>query len=174
MINSLQNTHIHLVKEWNLSKTDQFLPEEVTADSHRRVWWKCTSGHEEFNPIRIRVRNNGCIQCKREAKRILEANKELDKNPLTGTFTDLIHNPNMKLIEVLGLPQDFTANISIESLYEGDDEFDRRIYLSLKRYGLDTVDQILQLTYNKLDSIRNLGERSQIKLYTILKSKFCC
>ncbi|WP_438286912.1 zinc-ribbon domain-containing protein [Paenibacillus hubeiensis] len=53
--NSFKDIPGHLVEEWNFSKTKNFLPEDVTAESHRRVWWKCTFGHEEFDPIRVRV-----------------------------------------------------------------------------------------------------------------------
>ena len=37
-----------LLEEWDYEKNENIKPDEVTAFSHKRVWWKCAEGHLQF------------------------------------------------------------------------------------------------------------------------------
>ena len=61
--NDLQTVNPTLVKEWNYDKNSGLTPSDVMPDSGKKVWWKCSKGHEW--QARIQHRNNGigCPYC---------------------------------------------------------------------------------------------------------------
>lgn len=63
---SLLLTHPKIAAEW--SDRNPFSPNDVTAGSHDRVWWKCKYGHEWQTVINNRVSNGtGCPYCSHHA-----------------------------------------------------------------------------------------------------------
>ena len=44
--NALTSTHPNLVKEWHYQKNGKLQPSDVTAGSHKKVWWQCKSSIE--------------------------------------------------------------------------------------------------------------------------------
>src|SRR5262249_3963543 len=42
--NCLATTHPDLLNEWHPTKNGTLRPDDVTASSHKRVWWKCPKG----------------------------------------------------------------------------------------------------------------------------------
>jgi len=66
--NDLLTTNQVLTKEWNYEKNGYLKPENVSAGSSRKVWWKCSKcGYEWQAIINARVKGRGCPNC-REAK----------------------------------------------------------------------------------------------------------
>ena len=61
--NDLQTANPTLAKEWNYKKNDNLKPENFTASSGRKVWWKCNQGHEWQATIYSRNQGNGCPYC---------------------------------------------------------------------------------------------------------------
>ena len=62
--NDLQTTHPKLIQEWDYIKNKPLLPTMVSHGSHRKVWWKCSKGHEWQDMISNRVRgNHDCPIC---------------------------------------------------------------------------------------------------------------
>ncbi|MDG0059150.1 zinc-ribbon domain-containing protein [Priestia sp. P5] len=62
--NDLESQNPDLAKEWHLNKNAPLLPTMVTANSHKKVWWVCKSGHEWEAVISNRNRlGRGCPQC---------------------------------------------------------------------------------------------------------------
>lgn len=53
--NSLAEYSERLVKEWNYEKNGDLLPENVPWSSSRKVWWKCSKGHEWEVQIYLRT-----------------------------------------------------------------------------------------------------------------------
>ena len=66
--NDLQTLNPVLAKEWNYEKNDGLSPADVTPNSHKTVWWKCSEGHEWQAAIGNRHRGNGCPKCYKERK----------------------------------------------------------------------------------------------------------
>ena len=61
--NDLQTINPELAKEWSYEQNDGLTPEEVTPNSNKKVWWKCSKGHEWQAAICDRNRGNGCPYC---------------------------------------------------------------------------------------------------------------
>ena len=62
--NDLQTTHPQLIDEWDFSKNTTLGPTEVSAGSHKKVWWICSHGHEWKSTVSNRSRGNrNCPIC---------------------------------------------------------------------------------------------------------------
>ena len=67
--NDLQTVNPDLASEWNYEKNDGLTPSEVMPNSHKKVWWMCSNGHEWQALIGNRHKGNGCPQCAREKRK---------------------------------------------------------------------------------------------------------
>ena len=61
--NDLATVNPKLASEWNYEKNDGLKPTNVTAGSHKKVWWKCSDGHEWQAEIHSRNSGTGCPYC---------------------------------------------------------------------------------------------------------------
>lgn len=62
--NDLATLFPNLVKEWIAEKNVPLNPENVTAYSNKRVWWRCEKGHEWKAVISSRTsESSGCPYC---------------------------------------------------------------------------------------------------------------
>lgn len=59
--NDIATTHPDLSLEWHPGKNDNLKPSQFTSGSHKKVWWKCTEGHEW--PATITERTTGGTGC---------------------------------------------------------------------------------------------------------------
>ena len=58
----LATTHPHILKLWD--PRNKLSPRQVTAGSHRKVWWICEKGHEwEAVIASVAVEGSGCPYC---------------------------------------------------------------------------------------------------------------
>ena len=64
--NDLQTVNPTLAKEWNYEKNMGLTPVDVKPNSDKKVWWKCSRGHEWQTRISHRNAGSGCPQCTRE------------------------------------------------------------------------------------------------------------
>ena len=55
--NDLQTVNPTLSKEWNYDKNGGLTPAELTPNSNKKIWWKCSKGHEW--QATIHSRNSG-------------------------------------------------------------------------------------------------------------------
>ena len=63
--NDLQTVNPILAKEWNYEKNNGLTPVDVMPNSGKKVWWKCSNGHEWQATIDHRNKGTGCPQCAR-------------------------------------------------------------------------------------------------------------
>lgn len=61
--NCLETLRPELAKQWNYEKNGALTPQNVTKGSGKKVWWKCSKGHEWQAAICHRARNSGCPYC---------------------------------------------------------------------------------------------------------------
>lgn len=62
--NDLATVNPGLAAEWHPTKNGELRPTMVTANSNKRVWWRCEKGHEWQQSVAIRNgRGNGCPYC---------------------------------------------------------------------------------------------------------------
>lgn len=52
-----------IAAEWHPTKNGSLTPRQVMPGSHRKVWWKCSQGHEWQAEIRARISGSGCPLC---------------------------------------------------------------------------------------------------------------
>lgn len=64
--NDLQTVNSHLATEWNYEKNGNLKPSNFTANSGKKVWWKCKKGHEWQAVIGDRNNGKGCPICDSE------------------------------------------------------------------------------------------------------------
>lgn len=65
--NDLVTTHPEIAKEWNYEKNGHLKPIEVKAGSNKKVWWKCSKGHEWQAVINTRTQGyQKCKKCKQK------------------------------------------------------------------------------------------------------------
>lgn len=64
--NDLQTVNSTLAEEWNYEKNGNLKPEKFTANSNKKVWWKCQKGHEWQATIANRNKGRGCPVCNSE------------------------------------------------------------------------------------------------------------
>ena len=67
--NDLQTVNPTLAKEWNYERNTELTPADVTSHSNKKVWWKCSKGHEWQATINNRNNGNGCPVCAREKRK---------------------------------------------------------------------------------------------------------
>ena len=61
--NSIENKYPYLVKEWNYEKNGVLKPNMISSKSGKKVWWKCSKGHEWQAAVSSRVKNHNCPYC---------------------------------------------------------------------------------------------------------------
>ena len=64
--NDLQTVNPILAKEWNYDKNNGLTPTDVLPNSDKKVWWKCSKGHEWQTTIAGRNNGSGCPICNSE------------------------------------------------------------------------------------------------------------
>ncbi len=67
--NDLETINPALAKEWNYEQNGNLIPENFTANSHTKVWWKCSKGHEWQAEIKSRNAGCGCPECAKEKRK---------------------------------------------------------------------------------------------------------
>ena len=63
--NDLQTINPHLAEEWNYEKNNGLTPADVMPNSGKKVWWKCSEGHEWQAKIQSRNNGSGCPICRK-------------------------------------------------------------------------------------------------------------
>ena len=61
--NDLATTNPLLAMQWDYEKNVGTMPTQVTANSHKKVYWKCKKGHSWCATIKSRNEGNNCPYC---------------------------------------------------------------------------------------------------------------
>jgi hypothetical protein len=96
--NSLKTKYPELALQWHPVKNGDLTPENVTAASGKKVWWKCENVHEWQAKVYSRNEGHGCPYCsgsKSSKDKSLKA-----KNPLLASQWHPVKNGDLK-------PEDF-------------------------------------------------------------------
>jgi len=65
--NCLANLYPQIAKEWHPDKNGPLTPKDVTKGSKKRIWWRCSEGHEWQAPVYDRTNGKGCPYCAHRA-----------------------------------------------------------------------------------------------------------
>ena len=67
--NDLESQNPEVAAQWNYTLNTSFGPDEVTSNSHKKVWWICpTCGYVYLAQIKSRNRGTGCPKCAGKCK----------------------------------------------------------------------------------------------------------
>ena len=58
-----QNGRMELLIEWNYEKNNAYSPKTITYGSQKKLWWKCSQGHEWESSVSDRTRGRNCPFC---------------------------------------------------------------------------------------------------------------
>lgn len=61
--NDLKTLYPDIAAEWDLEKNASLIPEQITGNTKKKVWWRCKRGHSYRSFAHNRVRNKGCPYC---------------------------------------------------------------------------------------------------------------
>ena len=61
--NDLATQHPELARQWDYRKNAPLVPADISAGSHRSVWWRCEKGHSWRASIHSRASGCGCPIC---------------------------------------------------------------------------------------------------------------
>ena len=101
-INDLQTVNPALATEWNYERNSGLMPMDVLPNSNKKVWWKCSKGHEWQSTVANRNNGNGCPYC-------LGRYAVKGKNDLQTVNPALVKEWNYEKNDDLK-PEEFTAN----------------------------------------------------------------
>ncbi len=73
----LATTNPDLAAEWNYER-NEITPSEISSGSGKKVWWKCSEGHEYEAIVYDRANGNGCPYC--AGKKVLKGYNDLASN----------------------------------------------------------------------------------------------
>jgi very-short-patch-repair endonuclease len=76
---SLLESHPALAAEWHPDKNGSLTPNDLTAGSGKKIWWKCEKGHEWQAAICNRSSGSGCPFC--AGKKVCQDNCLTTVNP---------------------------------------------------------------------------------------------
>ena len=100
--NYLKTYYPHLVNEWDYEKNKGIKPTDVLCGSNKKVWWKCSKGHEWESSIYSRTRGDGCPYC--SSRRLLKGYNDFETlNPIAVKDWDYEKNNGL-------LPSDVMPN----------------------------------------------------------------
>ena len=92
--NDLETVNPSLVKEWNYDRNADLRPENFTANSGVKVWWKCKNGHEWQARIANRNYEQGCPYC--ASQKVLTGYNDLQTvNPILASEWNSEKNGNL-------------------------------------------------------------------------------
>ncbi len=98
--NDLQTVNPTLAKEWNYEKNGNLRPVNVTANSHKKVWWKCSKGHEWQATIDHRNKGRGCSYC--AGQKVLRGYNDLQTvNPILAKEWNYEKNTGLSPMDVM-------------------------------------------------------------------------
>ena len=96
-----------LIKQWHPFKNGDLKPENFTAGSHKKIWWKCplADDHEWEARISERIRGNGCPCC--SCHKVVNSNSLFSTHPKLAAEWHPVKNGSL-------LPNDVTAHLKIK------------------------------------------------------------
>ena len=100
--NDLASTNPIVASDWNYEKNNGLLPTMITSGSNKKVWWKCSLGHEWQAAVVERAeRGTGCPYCANQ-KVWIGFNDLTTTNP--SIASEWNYNRNQKLLPTMVPP----------------------------------------------------------------------
>ena len=172
-INDLRTSYSEIAKEWHPTKNGELTPNDVTAGSHKKVWWQCSKfKHHEWDAV-IKSRSksgNGCPHCTNQSSipevRVL--------SELESIFKSVISRKKINGVEVDIYIPEIEIAIEYDGVYYHKDKLktDRKKNNFLEKEGirLIRVREIPLKKVNKIDILVNNVELKKDDLNKLLRA----
>ena len=100
--NDLASTNPTVANEWNYEKNIGLLPTMISSGSNKKVWWRCSKGHEWQAAVVSRaIRGTGCPYCANQ-KVLIGFNDLTTTNP--NIASEWNYNKNQELLPTMVPP----------------------------------------------------------------------
>lgn len=73
-VNDLETKYPGIAKEWHPTKNGNLKPSDVTSQSEKRVWWKCSKCGDEWQTMVASRTRRGLLYCNKCKRRFLKKN----------------------------------------------------------------------------------------------------
>lgn len=123
---SVSKLYPHIAKEWNYDKNGLLTPEMFTATSHKKVWWRCSKGHEWEAIISNRTdKNRGCPYCSNQKILAIE-------NSVAYTHPQILEYWDFEKNEISPYDISFGADKIVHFKCKSNHEFSALLYAFIK------------------------------------------
>ncbi len=165
-INDLTTTHPEIAKEWHPIKNNNLTPQNITAGSNKRIWWKCIMcGHEWQTSVYHRSINaSGCPKCRHSKRKNSAKQDSLNiTHPKIAKDWHISKNGKLK-------PGMFTKGSRYKAwwkchicgkesqkeikLYNGCTNCKKNERLSIKNLAIEKPNLIKEWNYNKNNNLK--------------------
>ena len=68
-VNDLATLNPSLAQEWDYERNQNLTPNQISPNSHKKVWWICKNGHEWEAQVKSRNYGCGCPMCAKGRKK---------------------------------------------------------------------------------------------------------
>lgn len=110
-----------LMAEWHWAKNTAlgFDPQKLTYGSKKRVWWKCTQGHEWPAIIYNRSKGKGCKKCANHviSQKLRETKLRVGENDLASQRPDLLKEWDYLQNSTIATPETITIGNSSKKVH---------------------------------------------------------
>ena len=142
--NDLATLNPKLAAEWHPSLNGELRPFDFMPGSNKRVWWKCSKGHEWQNTVNVRNGGNGCPYCSNQM--LLKGYNDLETvNPMLAKQWHPTLNGDLTSSDVM-----FGSNKKAWWLCEKGHEWQAQISSRNKGAGCMTCYNLRRRNKNKM------------------------
>lgn len=171
-VNDLQTIYPDLAKEWHPTKNGTLQPHQVTAKSSKKIWWKCSKGHEWKTAVNHRANGSGCPYCRNALQTSFPEQaiyyyvKIAYADAING-YTDIFKNHGMELD--IYIP---SLNIGIE--YDGSAFHKTKVQQQreMKKYRIcqDNGILLIRIRENTVDNVDNICDKAILLIGNLTES----
>jgi len=163
---SLAQANPKLAGEWHPAKNGAITPDNITANSGRKVWWMCKKGHEWQAVVAGRNYGSGCPFCKPKTSALeLQIYSEMKY-----IFNNIGQRKKIDGIECDIFIPDLKVGIEVDGVYwhkhKLSDDKNKTLYfrnkgiflIRLREKGLDKISEN-DITFSSKDKAFNLAKK---------------
>jgi hypothetical protein len=125
--NDLVTAQPQLASEWDYEKNGDLRPEQFTAGSKEKVWWKCDNGHH-WQAVIYSRKTHGCPYCYGKNTLVPAVNDLLTVNPELASEWDFEKNAGLR-------PENVAVNTRIKVWWRCEKGHSWQAQVSNRNYG---------------------------------------
>lgn len=169
--NDIATTNPDMAKEWHPTKNGNFLPQQVSSGSDKKVWWLGDCGHDWLGAISNRTYlDAGCTICGvgKTERGMMEAFSRITGYTFISTRLRLNRRLRKRgVIQVDGLNEYLRIIVEYDgSYYHGPDNPEKKSYELKAEEDADTTESLLNAGYRVI-RVRELSATHELKFISV-------